>query len=376
MQTSQRMIQLAVAVALVVTMSEFLPADELRAGANVARRFTVKEHVKHTKERQSSGSYAASAEFLAGLPQWKRRRVALDQLHQVDEFRIFYTLTGDDAVPDPTDSNGNGVPDRIENIAIQLVVARSVYVDAMKLQHPLQSPRYKDKAKFIDVHVARLPLDPGAKKHNGQAGDGIVNYNRTGDPKGGYPAITIDISNDLAFDNLTPAHELFHSFQYGYTMFKNGWFLEGMAWWAEFALRKKGGRQSGYLPRNRQDLMKLFSAKYEAGNFWCILAATSDPQGHLPISSDLRLDTYIGTRQPVIEDDVLFGTYLMKQILERLDAADDAVTKEKALEPFGWKESQQRSPENNAHIWAATVDVMREYARRSPELTVDILHKS
>ncbi len=400
MQTSQRVIRVGVAVVLFLAVSEFLPADELRTWISTDGKFTVeavlvsvdanrvrlrrsdgqelvvplrrlseedREYVKRAKDRPSSKSYATSAELLAGLPEWKRRRVALDQLHQVEEFRIFYTLTGHDALPDPTDSNENGVPDKVENIAIQLVVARSVYVDAMKLQHPLQSLRYKDKAKFIDVHVARMPLDPGAKKVNGQAGDGIINYNRTGDPEGGFPVLTIDISNDLAFDNLTPAHELFHLFQYGYTMFKNPWFLEGMARWAEFALRKGAG-QAGHLPRDKQELAELFSAEYEASKFWYTVAALSDPRGRLSISSNLRRTTYIGTRQRVIEDDILFGTDFMRQLLERLGEADDAVTEERALKPFEWKESQQRLPENNTHIWAATVDVIREYARRSPEL--------
>lgn len=402
MNTSQRVMDAAVAVVVLVTVAGFLPAEELRTWTSADGRFTVeavllsidangvrirrpdgqelvvpltticaedREYATRAKDRLSARSYAASPEFLTSLPEWKRRRVALDQLHQVDEFRVFYTLTGHDALPDPTDKNDNGVPDRIENIAIQLVVARSVYVDAMKLQHPLQSPRYKDKAKFIDVHVACMPLDPGAKKANGQAGDGIINYNRAGDPEGGCPAMTIDISNDLAFDNLTPAHELFHSFQYGYTMFKNSWFLEGMTRWAEFALRKGAG-QPGYLPRNKQELSELFSAKYEASKFWYTVAAISDPRGRLPISSDVRRTTYIGTPQRVIQDDVLFGTYFMKQILERLGEADHVVTQEKDLEPFGWKESQQRSPDNNPHIWAAMVDVIREYARRSPQLTM------
>jgi len=34
-------------------------------------------------------------------------------------------------------------------------------------------------------------------------------------------------------NNSTPAHELFHLYQYGYALFKQRWYLEGMAKWME-----------------------------------------------------------------------------------------------------------------------------------------------
>lgn len=326
-----------------------------------------REYVKQATQPSSPRMSAAEREeFLASLPEWKKRRVALDQMHRVEEFRIFYALTGHDALPDPMDSNDNGVPDKIENIAIQLVVARSVYVDVMKLRHPLESPRYKD-AKYVDVHVATMPLDPNAKKSNGQAGDAIINFNRPTDPEGGYPAITIDISNDLKFDNLTPAHELFHSFQYGYTMFKTSWFLEGTARWAEFALRAGAG-QPGYLPKTKQEIQELFNAKYEASKFWYTLASMSDTQGKLRIPIELRRTRYIGNTKTVIEDDVLYGSAFTKKLLESLDRTDDVASQENNLEPYGWKEARQRSAENNPYIWSATVEVVRDSLRRSPQV--------
>ena len=55
----------------------------------------------------------------------------------------------------------------------------------------------------------------------------------------GQPYLTIDIDRDIGTRNLTPAHELFHAFQNGYTLFKNAWYTEGTARWAENAFREE-----------------------------------------------------------------------------------------------------------------------------------------
>ena len=160
----------------------------------------------------------SGAERVSKWPKWQRRRVALDQCYVSYEFRIYYALDGPDALPQDQrrDTNGNGVPDRIENTALQLVAARRIYHDVMKLRHPFDSPRYKDKVKFFDVNVWDLPT-------NGSAGDGVVNYHRPSDPPEGVQVLTIDLQRKLNARNLTPAHELFHQFQHGYTLFKNSW---------------------------------------------------------------------------------------------------------------------------------------------------------
>src|SRR5690606_26182465 len=94
------------------------------------------------------------------LPAWKQRRSALERTHQVGEFRIYFALQGEDSLPDAGDKNGNRIPDRIDNIALQLTTARDLYTEVLALRHPLESRRYKGQAKFIDVHVGTLPLTP------------------------------------------------------------------------------------------------------------------------------------------------------------------------------------------------------------------------
>lgn len=307
---------------------------------------------------------SASGGERAPLPIWKKRRSALDKRYTVDEFRIYYTLDGDDALPDVVDVNKNSIPDRIENIALQLTTASRLYVETLELRHPLESPRYGDRAEFIDVHVGSLPFEPGGAENKGSAGDGVVNYYRPSDPDGGIEVLTMDVSKGLPTRNVTPAHELFHLFQYGYTMFKVGWFLEGTARWSEFTLREGSGEPKG-LPLDEDDLSKLFSMKYEAAGFWITLAHASDSRGQLRIPPDLLRATYIGTYEPIIRDTQFRGAPLLKDLLEALDEADDTVSAALDLEPFAWKESRQRSPDNNPYVWAAVIDVSRKYGRRS-----------
>ena len=90
------------------------------------------------------------------LPEWKKKRVALKECCVEGEFRVFYTLEGESALSPSqrADADQNGVPDKIQNIARQLVVARQLYVEVFKLRHPFEGPRYKNRVKFFDVHVA------------------------------------------------------------------------------------------------------------------------------------------------------------------------------------------------------------------------------
>ena len=165
-------------------------------------------------------------------------------------------------------------------------------MEVFKLRHPLNSPRYREEAKFIDVNVGSLPLstifNPEKVKGNGSAGDAVVNYHRGfDDPSGGVGVLTIDISKRLSTENLSPAHELFHLFQYGYTAFKNAWFLEGTARWIESAFRKGGGTPE-MLPLTPEDQTKLFTMSYNAGGFWNKLARPDDSQGKLELPVELQ----------------------------------------------------------------------------------------
>ena len=230
----------------------------------------------------------------------------------------------------------------------------------------MKSPRYQGKAKFIDVNVGTLPLstifDPDKVKGNGSAGDAVVNYHRGCDvSSGGVGVLTIDISKTLSTGNLSPAHELFHLFQYGYTAFKNAWFLEGTARWVESAFRKGGGTPEA-LPLTQEDRTKLFAMSYKAGGFWNQLARSGDSLGNLDLPEELLDRSYIGSEKPIIEDAHFYGSSLIKLLLEALDDADDRANQGSEIEVDAWPESRQRSSDNDLFLWSALLQAAEEYA--------------
>jgi hypothetical protein len=295
------------------------------------------------------------------VPLWKQKRIALKECYIQNEFRVFYALAGAGALSpaQSEDTDKDGVPDKIQNIARQLVVASRLYVEVFKLRHPLESPRYKGQVKFIDVHVSLLPMEPGGGK-NGSAGDGIVNYQRPSDPPGGYDVLTIDLSKDIPCDNLSPAHELFHEFQNGYSLFKNSWYTEGTARWSESALRKGVGK-AGAIPTTDVERKALYTASYDASAYWNALAVACDKAGTFSVPKDLAEIVYVGTQQRIIEDLRLHGAAFIKALLEELAVADHRVSQAEGLNPLDWKEARQRAPDNNDIIWDATQTVLRRF---------------
>lgn len=288
-------------------------------------------------------------------PAWQQARAALDRSFVTNEFRIFYTFEGGDALPEKgrSDSDADGVPDQIQNLARQLIVARQIYVDVMGLRHPFRSPRYLDRVRYFDVHVLKM-------KSRGSAGDAIVNYHRPTDPPEGVEVLTIDIDRDIGPRNLTPAHELFHEFQNGYTLFKNAWYTEGTARWAENAFRASPAT-SGAPPKIVPAPEKLFSMRYEADVFWNALALAADPMGSLEVPGPIKGARYVGDPKPIVEDDRHHGSAFIKVLFQALDHADDIASAEANLDPLDWPESQQRSPKNNHFIWEAVMSVCRAF---------------
>jgi hypothetical protein len=74
---------------------------------------------------------AVGAERVQLRPEWQRNRVALDRCFVREEFRIYYALEGGQALStaDQQDRDGDGVPDKIQSIALQLLAARRCYVE-------------------------------------------------------------------------------------------------------------------------------------------------------------------------------------------------------------------------------------------------------
>lgn len=281
---------------------------------------------------------------------------ALYRSHVRDEFRIFYTLDGEHALPDARDANRNGVPDKVEDVATQLVVGRRIFSEVMGLTHPMRQAR-NVRTTSIDVFLFKM------EKGNGRSYDEATNYRLGIDQPAGHCALRIDLLNSHSNQNVTPVHELFHQYQYGYTMFKARWFLEGTARWAEYVLRTGAGPERplpGTLPALQA---QVFSETYAADTMWNRLATLLDPDGRLKLPADLARTTYVDG-SPVIHDDLLRGAAFMKALFEALGPLDRQVSARNGWPAFGWKEEVQRSPAHDAEIFREVLQVVRAQAKR------------
>src|SRR5690606_39577266 len=89
-------------------------------------------------------------------------------------------------------------------------------------QQPLESPRYLTQgASHILVRFREM------EKSNGRAFDEVRRL------PSGECVLIIEVTSRYRSGNFTPAHELFHQIQNGYTTFKQPWFYEGTARWSE-----------------------------------------------------------------------------------------------------------------------------------------------
>jgi hypothetical protein len=278
-------------------------------------------------------------------------------MHVHDEFRIFYTLDGEHRLPDARDANRNGVPDKVEDVATQLVVGRRIFSEVMDLTHPMRQARNARTAS-IDVFLFKM------EKGNGRSYDEATNYRLGIDGPQGHCALRIDLLNSHSNQNVSPAHELFHQYQYGYTMFKARWLLEGTARWAEYALRPGAGPERP-LPGTLQALQaQVFSESYAASAMWNRLATLLDPGGRLELPPDLMRITYTDG-SPVVHGGQLRGAALMKALFEALGPLDHQVSARNGWATFGWKEEDQRSAAHDAEIFREVLKVVRALAQRS-----------
>ena len=216
---------------------------------------------------------------------WKSDRENLDKVYKIDKFRVFYTLKGKNKLEDKTDTNKNNIPDIVENIGLQLDTANKLFSNVLGFKQPFFSQRYKKDVKYIDIHLLSL-------KYNGESGDGVIQYNYK-IIKQNTKTLSIAISNTIKAKNLTPLHELFHTYQNGYSMFKNRWYTEGTARWSEFAFKKRTGKQHN-LPSNEKQIEKLLNRTYDAKYFWnrlLFLCTTSDKGFKLPKNLKKRVVT-------------------------------------------------------------------------------------
>ena len=268
----------------------------------------------------------------------------LDKVITHGSLQVHYATRGSQQLGNLRDKNKNDIPDVIEDLILQLQAAEQLYSEVLGLTPPLRQPRYAN-ANHINVFVVAM------KKGNGLAFDEVINDRKEGDSPDTGCAIRMYISRDLEpSSNVTPAHELFHLYQYGYAMFKRSWYLEGLARLLEepFAGRRK--RSQATTPLTCHDVL---SESYSASRYWWDQSETLDLPP-IDIPDDLLSLRYVDGR-PVFKEQSINNGKFISSVLESLQRASARSSESADLPLYRWPEKTQRSSQFDQEI-CATVE--------------------
>ena len=159
--------------------------------------------------------------------------------------------------PDLTDTDADGIPDRVETTAAVLEEVWAAEVTTLGYRPPksdLTSPNHGPDGR-LDVYLADI-------------GPELYGYCTTDDPNAfdeGYPYWDVSaycvLDDDHAPDQfpstsglealqVTAAHEFFHAVQFAYDWFEDPWLLEGTAAWIEDEVYDDVDDDLQYLPES------------------------------------------------------------------------------------------------------------------------------
>ncbi|MDY0071488.1 MAG: hypothetical protein RBR77_02420 [Thauera sp.] len=262
--------------------------------------------------------------------------------HRSSEFILQYALTGEHALQNTDDALASDVPDVVADAAIQLMAMRDM-LQYLHFRPPLASPRYRRQgASHILVRFRRL------QGINGRAFDEVRRL------PSGECVLIIELDSHYRSGNLTPAHEFFHQVQNGYTPFKQPWFYEGTARWAETILGKSrvAAKQ---LPKNTADLQFFWQQSYAALPVWYALIEHCGVQpAKVKVPGKLRNLRY-RNGSLVVKDDEIPGHALIVQVMEALEELGKRVTGRENLMPHHWPERTQREARFAPDMWKAVL---------------------
>lgn len=267
---------------------------------------------------------AQSSAGAMGVCQGKVAKVVTvpDQRVTQGVFSVYYTLSGPHALVDQADANRNGLPDVVEDILVQLQAADAVFSQRLGLRSPLAQARFQGVS---DIRVRLLDM-PG----NGMAYE--ARHRFPDQQSTGECSLILNLSRRLGSGTRTPAHELFHLYQYGYSLFKRPWYLEGMARWSESLLWPMPARRLP-MPAGREDGPDWFARRYDADVLWQHWVAQA-------------------------------GSGLIAQVLTAFDALDDVLAQQQGVPLEGWSEAMQRDAALDAPMWQAVMRLLPAAAGR------------
>jgi hypothetical protein len=165
-------------------------------------------------------------------------------------FHIHYATSGADAPP-LTDTDGNGIPDWVENVAgvFEAVYNREVTVMGFKAPPTGGNQPY-------DVYLQNVGSDPVKREFGETNSDTFV----TAVSATSYVIIDNDFSaaefgNQIAAYTplkalqITAAHEFHHAIQFGYNFFFEPWYAEATSTWIEDEVYDSVNQLYNYLPQ-------------------------------------------------------------------------------------------------------------------------------
>ena len=202
------------------------------------------------------------------------------------------------------------------------------------MRTPLSQPIFQ-RAQQISVFILNL-------KGNGRAFDKVAHEtfaNGEQTPCG----LKIMLSNRLdPKNNPTPAHELFHLYQYGYALFKQRWYLEGMAKWMETVF--KPDEPVSMAMTAPVNCSAWYSQSYNAAILWQGLA---QHYPNIPVTTGKI--TY-SNRQPVFKKTLFSGGAMANSLLTALSQQSLRLTQHYHRPMRNWSEKQQHQSQDNDTI--------------------------
>lgn len=296
-------------------------------------------------------------------------KIELDLHHVQGDVRAFYTRKGPHALYTKEDVNNNGVPDMVEDAVTHVHAVRGA-LNLNGFQDPLRSARFSS-ARFIDIDFLNFPVY--SEERTGNRALAFSRVLRT-IQRGDVCAISIAIhsqspNNHERIKGFLIPHEVFHLYQYGHTMFRQSWFLEGMAKWVEWLLTEENTRNpvlwNTPLPQNADDLNRQVLSNpnpYDVRHFWNRLAELVAPHEPPPRYPDELSDLTFADGSPVLRDRTWRGHAFMREVLAAMRAQEQRLSVSMGRPSQSWTDAEQRSPRNNTFVIEAVQQVL---ARRN-----------
>jgi len=281
---------------------------------------------------------------------WKTKREVLDHQLLFDRFKVYFTTSGKAAFFAEKRPDSATMETKLFALKDQLLRADHLYQAPLSLLPPPNSPKQL-QARHIHLHV--LAMD----NKNGSAGDTVqrMNYRHFKDSES---ALLIALTSRWRPGNLTPEHEVFQLYQYGYTHFKNPWYLEGMAASIEFYFRDGlVNAEAESLPKTTAEINSLLKRSYSAKVFWDKML-----QSCLPVALQQKFD-----HKALQQADE--NSHWLKALLEQLAAQDLLAAEDRGLNPERWPEKEQRSGTQRRSIFRVIQNSLtRCEGQKSPEI--------